>query len=62
MTPSTTILGFRSLKPVYYFLQRYVLKYERLLKNTRRPEVLIKEIKVSLGFNYSLNYDQYCNQ
>ena len=27
-------------------LQRHVLKYERLLKNTRRPDVLVKEIKV----------------
>ena len=28
------------------FLQRHILRYEKLLRNTRRPEVLIKEIKV----------------
>ena len=31
-----------------FLLQRHVLKYEKLLKNTKRPEILIKEIKVSV--------------
>ena len=35
--------------PTYFdicLFQRHILKYDKVLKNTRRPEVLIKELKV----------------
>ncbi|KAI0210206.1 C-Maf-inducing protein, partial [Lamellibrachia satsuma] len=33
--------------------KRHVLKYEKLLKNTKRPEILIKEIKNMIGLSLS---------
>ena len=42
-------------------LQRHVLKYERLLKNTRRPDVLVKEIKVLIILYIVHSYQcQFC--
>ena len=40
--PNVTLFNYYDV----FFFQRNMLKYEKLLKHARRPEVLVKEIKV----------------
>ena len=46
------LIGINSL--LVYF-QKHMYKYEKLLKNARRPEVLIKEIKVSKVWRFQIS-------